>query len=182
MDYDPSWERAFQQLSAHLRIALTADIEDRARLEYRRRGPRGQAHPRCRRRGPRRGPRGFDNRSPDNTRLPAQGEPGDRWARGLSLFWKASSTTICTWWCLAARLTATTSTCVTTFACIRSKRPPTGGRSESTSTCSLRTKRPTSPPKDPSCGRSWRSPECACRCRFQPREGVLPCCGSPPGK
>jgi len=27
VDYDPSWERAFQELSAHLRIALTADIE-----------------------------------------------------------------------------------------------------------------------------------------------------------
>jgi len=27
VDYDPSWERAFQELSAHLRIALTTDIE-----------------------------------------------------------------------------------------------------------------------------------------------------------
>jgi len=27
VDYDPSWERAFQELSAHLRIALIADIE-----------------------------------------------------------------------------------------------------------------------------------------------------------
>jgi len=29
-----------------------------------------------------------------------------------SLFWTASSTTTCNWSCLAARLTATTSTCV----------------------------------------------------------------------
>ncbi len=56
---------------------------DRARREYRGRGPRGQADSRCRRRGPRRGSRSSNNCSPGNTRLPAQGEPGDRWAGGL---------------------------------------------------------------------------------------------------
>ncbi len=164
MDYEPSWERAFQELSAHLQAALPADIE----IEHV--GSTAVV--------------GLAAKSildvdvvvpvealvaPTIAALAALGyrHKGNLGIVGArpSLFWTASSTTICTWSCLAARLTATTSTCVTTFTYIRSKRPPTGERSEGTSTCSLPIERPTSPARDPSCGRSWRSPECARRCR-----------------
>ena len=164
MDYDPSWEQAFQELSAHLQAALPADIE----IEHV--GSTAvvglAAKPIL----------DVDVVVPVEALVAPTIAPWQHSATGTrgtwgslgarpSLFWTASSTTICTWSCLAARLTATTSTCVTTFTYIRSKRPPTGERSEGTSTCSLPIERPTSPARDPSCGRSWRSPECARRCR-----------------